>query len=1308
MIGINNQTFLSTLGGKLSLLFIFTILFATMAFAAHTSTVDLQPEWSSADSDIDYTVTFCKTSGETVNEVRIYKNYDGSIFYTGFQCDDKLGWEKLYIGTYPACFYVSDGSNPIDVDGECQDFTFSAHTPPAGEQYCDLNWRFETRDIDEYWQFLYDTTSVDNAVPLITKDLVGGTQSGPCPPGAGEECWMTQDTQIIVSVIDQGDCGISQLDYCTYSYTVDGVPHFEHTFDPEEPSQGISWEIYFDEDSVHELYIECADEAGNTVEDTEVFRVDSTPPETEKVYGAPHFPDPIVENEYPHWINTNTPITMSAVDPDPTGYECNIGVTETYYRNIFYGPGELDNYCASYEACQTWEPCVINPIKSDCDGDCPSPCEEWIPYTGEFYKQEESCHIIEYYSVDELGNTEPINWQCVYVDNRAPTVWKEHGEGMIWDYDEVLGEFHWMTQETPIDLYCKDNDPHPVDNVSLWYRTWNDLTGTWTEWQDPTDYAEVQKTIYFTEDSVHKLQYYCVDALGNSDGTQEEPYEQTYRVDSTPPIIEKTMIGDNHLGECPPVNPEDECFVADNGENGVHVAVYDPDPTDMGCNVDEVSCEFTLIWDATEEECKEAQGEYLGDNECLVNAGEFGEEGKDIIFTEDSMHTLTVTCEDALENSVEDIEVFLVDSTPPVTTKTYGKPTVVAGDYRWIKTSTPITLTAEDEKVGVNTINWRVTLLEDIPDELCYETCQYEGYDGFNSVESDTTEFNIGEESCHLIEFYSDDLLGNTEIMKRQCVFVDDSPPLVWKTIGEPKYGGNEFVVNGGFESGDTTGWTVSDGHVYATEEAAHTGTYGINFEEIGNCHTDSISQEIVIPAEATDTILSFWLRTPFFDEGFDYIAIYFNGDLLLQEWYPPTNWTYYSFDVGSYAGQEGTLTLQFVKSETTDCIIGSNLQLDDVSVSSGSSGDLYITQKTPITLTCEDVMPHPVNQVSLKYRYRISDDCESWGDWTEWYDPEGTEVEKIIFFGEDSCHELEYKCEDALGNATETFSEIDIVDTMAPEISREIVGPQIELPCEDKEETCTFIDGVTVIEITATDPAPHPVNEVECKWGYYLDAGEFYGWYTEFPINFPEETQHDLVVECWDALGNTSDYSETFYVDKTPPVTDHELGIPFYAENGKEWMTTATPVTLSVDDAGPHKTGIKETKYRITKLDNEGYCDTENQEYICEDAVSEGEWMNYSSEPFFAGEESCHLIEYYSIDNVNKTEEIKKKCIYVDETGPETVKTVGEPSDVWDGADSAYYPEIVDHCGIDLDCWKVTLLTPITLDCNDPLPHPV
>lgn len=50
----------------------------------------------------------------------------------------------------------------------------------------------------------------------------------------------------------------------------------------------------------------------------------------------------------------------------------------------------------------------------------------------------------------------------------------------------------------------------------------------------------------------------------------------------------------------------------------------------------------------------------------------------------------------------------------------------------------------------------------------------------------------------------------------------------------------------------------------------------------------------------------------------------------------------------------------------------------------------------------------------------------------------------------------------------------------------------------------------------------------------------------------------------------------------------------------------------------------------------------------------------------------------------------------------PETLKTVGDPKTQWDGSGSVFYPEETSQCGEGMDCWKVTINTPITMDCID------
>lgn len=60
----------------------------------------------------------------------------------------------------------------------------------------------------------------------------------------------------------------------------------------------------------------------------------------------------------------------------------------------------------------------------------------------------------------------------------------------------------------------------------------------------------------------------------------------------------------------------------------------------------------------------------------------------------------------------------------------------------------------------------------------------------------------------------------------------------------------------------------------------------------------------------------------------------------------------------------------------------------------------------------------------------------------------------------------------------------------------------------------------------------------------------------------------------------------------------------------------------------------------------------------------------------------------------------------YEDDDGPIPVKTVGKPRAKWDGSDSFFYPGETKHCWDEsqeeIECWKVTIDTPINMDCED------
>ena len=402
---------------------------------------------------------------------------------------------------------------------------------------------------------------------------------------------------------------------------------------------------------------------------------------------------------------------------------------------------------------------------------------------------------------------------------------------------------------------------------------------------------------------------------------------------------------------------------------------------------------------------------------------------------------------------------------------------------------------------------------------------------------------------------------------------------------------------------------------------------------------------------------------------------------------------------------------------------------------------DTYITSQTPITFGCEDSQPHPVDHASLHWRSRFATDCSqlnasTWGNWS--WSPDN---ETTIHLPEDSCHELEYFCKDALGNEETHQFEIDIVDTQAPVITKAIEGPYTGICPPDNElvtpatPSSCIIDGVTNITVSVTDPEPHPVGNVTCRWGYTVDGVQFIiggqGLGSEFKVHFPEESNHVLTIQCRDGLGNKVTDIETFQVDKTPPVTTKSFSGPQYPNDGDapgvtHWITSSTNVLLdAVDTYGPHVSGVNRTYYRVTLLNSSEPCDyspvgilPETTTTSCDLAVGSGSWQLYTG-AFNVPEDSCHLIEFYSVDNVEKTEAEKRQCVFVDNQGPVANKTVGEIKSIinhtlnTDDYVFNFYPQVNGLCfnatnGNAIDCWKVTTMTPITLDCVDPQPHPV
>ena len=81
-------------------------------------------------------------------------------------------------------------------------------------------------------------------------------------------------------------------------------------------------------------------------------------------------------------------------------------------------------------------------------------------------------------------------------------------------------------------------------------------------------------------------------------------------------------------------------------------------------------------------------------------------------------------------------------------------------------------------------------------------------------------------------------------------------------TINPTGGGTTNLIVNGGFETGAASPWTLTAGVLNnSTAEPAHTGSWDAWLDGYGTSHTDSATQTVTIPSTATSANLVFWLH---------------------------------------------------------------------------------------------------------------------------------------------------------------------------------------------------------------------------------------------------------------------------------------------------------------------------------------------------------------------------------------------------------------------------------------------------------------
>jgi len=161
-------------------------------------------------------------------------------------------------------------------------------------------------------------------------------------------------------------------------------------------------------------------------------------------------------------------------------------------------------------------------------------------------------------------------------------------------------------------------------------------------------------------------------------------------------------------------------------------------------------------------------------------------------------------------------------------------------------------------------------------------------------------------------------------------------------TINPTGGGSTNVIVNGGFETGSASPWTLTAGVLNnSTAEPAHTGAWDAWLDGYGTTHTDTASQTVSIPAGKTSATLVFWLHIDTAETttttAFDTIKVQVlstGGTVLatlgtFSNLNHATGYQQHSFSMNSFIGQ--TVVVKFTGTEDTS--LQTSFVLDDIAL---------------------------------------------------------------------------------------------------------------------------------------------------------------------------------------------------------------------------------------------------------------------------------------------------------------------------------------------------------------------------------------
>ncbi|MFH1839785.1 MAG: hypothetical protein ABH849_01410 [Nanoarchaeota archaeon] len=553
------------------------------------------------------------------------------------------------------------------------------------------------------------------------------------------------------------------------------------------------------------------------------FIIDTTPPVVDK--SIDFAGDVFVECDYEvmmdeditagcYYVLPGTEIVLDAYDPDPQGTGEFAGEVIIEYIVWWSYDGSV------WTEDQSGQSAVDEPILITLN--------------------EDSYHLIEFWATDGCGWESEHWFELDIVDSQAPVSSKDLGTPKVDCSPEDIVEYGiedcaYITKNTLVELFCEDQDPHPVGDVTLYYQVeWKEVWGDdWAVIDDGE--AETYHGFTYEGDSFHKLTWWCEDALGN---VEDEQHVELDIVDTQEPKLTKEVFGGI------PGYDNIHYFLNENSVITLDCEDLNPHP------VDDVTLYWDLYWSY---DC-------FGDWDLIDSGSSDGH--TELTGFGSSCHKLVYSCEDALGNTAGEYEeIDAVDNDAPETTKVVGEPKVLADsecnseeeicDY-WVTTETLITLDCQDvipHPIGGETLYWREYKVgETIP--------------AYNVEEGGFAEVQFGEDCNHKIEWYCTDALGNSEGTLENPIVendnVDTAAPEVEKFVIK-NYGEiNEQRIYASELEAEIVGVQTDETFLLCAEshDVKQTGDEGVGVKEVwAKLSTIDDPEELELTEEIEDDV---------------------------------------------------------------------------------------------------------------------------------------------------------------------------------------------------------------------------------------------------------------------------------------------------------------------------------------------------------------------------------------------------------------------------------------------------------------------